>query len=48
MCNIVELIGVPKLKTDLEMDEEQVHYLIDNHMPIPMTDEQKQFVEKTD
>ena len=46
MCNIVELIGVPKLRSDLEMDEEQVHYLIDNHMPIPMTDEQKQFVER--
>ncbi len=46
MCNIVDLIGVPKLASDMEMDEEQVHYLIDNHMPIPMTDDQKVFVER--
>lgn len=46
MCNIVDLIGVPKLQSDLEMDEKQVDYLIENHMPIPMTDEQKKFVER--
>lgn len=46
MRNIVEMIGIEKLAKDLGFDEEKVKELIDNHKPIPVTDEQKAFVER--
>lgn len=46
MTNVVELIGLEKLAKDLEMDADQVQYLIDNHLPIPVEDDQKKFVER--
>ncbi|SHJ50732.1 GlmL-related ornithine degradation protein [Paramaledivibacter caminithermalis] len=46
MKNIVDLIGVEKIAKDLEFDEEKIKELIDNHRPIPITDEQKKFVER--
>ncbi len=46
MTNVVELIGVEKLAKDLQMDAEQVQYLIDNHLPIPVEEDQKKFVER--
>lgn len=46
MRNIVEMIGIEKLAKDLGFDEEKVRELIDDHRPIPVTDEQKAFVER--
>lgn len=46
MRNIVDTIGIEKLAKDLGFDEEKVKELIDNHRPIPVTDEQKAFVER--
>lgn len=46
MKNIVELIGREKLAQDLEIDLETLENLVDNHIPIPFTDLQKQFVER--
>ncbi len=46
MHNIVELIGFDKLKTALNVDEETLLDLIENHVPIPKTPLQIQFVER--
>ena len=46
MTNVVDMIGIEKLAKDLEMTEEQVQFLIENHLPIPVTDDQKRFVER--
>ncbi len=46
MKNVVELIGVDRIAKDLALTEEAVNELIDGHQPIPLTDLQKQFVER--
>lgn len=46
MTNVVEMIGLDRLAKDLELDAEQVQYLIDNHLPIPVEADQKRFVER--
>lgn len=46
MTNVVELIGLERLARDMNMNLEQVQYLIDNHLPIPVEDDQKRFVER--
>ncbi len=46
MKNVVELIGIDRIAKDLELTEEAVNELIDGHQPIPLTDLQKQFVER--
>lgn len=46
MHNVVEMIGLEKVAQDIEMNVEQLQYLIDNHMPIPVSDDQKKFVER--
>lgn len=46
MTNVVELIGLERLAKDMNMDLEQVQYLIDNHLPIPVEEDQKRFVER--
>lgn len=46
MTNVVELIGMEKLAKDLCMDQDQVQYLIDHHLPIPIEEDQKKFVER--
>ena len=44
--NIVELIGFENLKKQLEIDEETLLHLIENHVPIPKTELQIKFVER--
>lgn len=46
MKNIVELIGKDKLMTDLKIDSETLETLIEEHLPIPKTPLQIQFVER--
>lgn len=46
MKNIVELIGEERLALELEMTLEQVRQLIENHVPIPFTNDQLRFVER--
>jgi uncharacterized protein (TIGR01319 family) len=46
MLNIVELIGEEKLQQQLEFSEDQVKTLIENHVPIPKTEDQFKFVER--
>jgi uncharacterized protein (TIGR01319 family) len=46
MKNIVEMIGIERLSKGLGFDEERVRELIDNHRPIPVTNEEKAFVER--
>jgi len=46
MKNIVEMIGLEKLAKDLDISIEETEELIENHVPIPITDEQKRFVER--
>ncbi len=46
MRNIVELIGTEVLKKNLEMDEETLNTIIENHAPIPKTEAQIRFVER--
>lgn len=46
MKNIVEMIGIERLSKDLNMEQEKVQSLIDNHVPIPVTEDQKKFVER--
>ncbi len=46
MKNVVEMIGLEKLSRDLNMEQEKVQSLIDNHVPIPVTEDQKKFVER--
>ena len=45
MNNIVEAIGKDNLSKDLDISLEELETLIDNHMPIPETKLEKQFVE---
>lgn len=44
--NIVDLIGFDNLKKQLEIDEETLLDLIENHVPIPKTELQIKFVER--
>lgn len=46
MKNVVEMIGLERLSKDLNMDQDKVQSLIDNHVPIPVTEDQKKFVER--
>ena len=46
MRNIVEIIGLEKLTQDLDLSEDQMHKLIEEHVPIPFTDLQLKFVER--
>lgn len=46
MRNIVELIGFEKLMKALDINEETLLDLIENHVPIPKTDLQIRFVER--
>ena len=46
MQNIVELIGKETLQKNLAMDEETLNSIIENHVPIPKTQEQIEFVER--
>ncbi len=46
MKNIVELIGKETLQKNLEMDDESLNYIIENHVPIPKTEAQVKFVER--
>lgn len=46
MRNVVEMIDVEKLAKDLNMTLEETQELIENHKPIPVTDEEKKFVER--
>lgn len=46
MLNIVELIGEENLGQQLEFTEEQVKTLVENHVPIPKTEDQFKFVER--
>lgn len=46
MRNVVDLIGKDKLIQDLGTDEAQIDQLIEEHVPIPFTDSQIQFVER--
>ncbi len=42
--NIVELVGEKKLAQDLGISEEKLADLVENHVPIPKTEEQRKFV----
>lgn len=46
MLNIVELIGEENLGQQLEFTEEVVKALVENHVPIPKTEDQFKFVER--
>lgn len=46
MRNVVELIGLDRLKMDLGKTEEELNQLIENHVPIPFTKDQMDFVER--
>lgn len=46
MENIVELIGVDKLAQELNVSEAHVRALMENHVPIPKSPEQIEFVER--
>lgn len=46
MKNVVELIGLDRLKMDLGKTEEALNQLIENHVPIPFTKDQMDFVER--
>lgn len=46
MKNVVEMIGIERLSKDLNMELEKVQELIENHVPIPVTEDQKKFVER--
>lgn len=46
MRNIVERIGVEGLSNRLDISEDKVNELIDNHKPIPNTEMEKKFVEE--
>lgn len=45
MKNIVDLIGMEKLVKDLNLPLHEVEELIEKHVPIPKSDQQKRFVE---
>lgn len=44
MRNIVNLIGMDRLTVDLGMTAEKINDLIENHPPIPTTDDERTFV----
>lgn len=46
MRNVVEMIGLERLAKDLNMDLERVQEIIEDYKPIPVTDEEKKFVER--
>ncbi len=46
MRNVVELIGKEKLMRDIQVTEEQMDQLIEEHVPIPVTELQLKFVER--
>lgn len=46
MKNVVERIGIEELSKRLNISEEQVNKLIENHKPIPENDMEKRFVEE--
>jgi len=46
MKNIVEMIGLRRLEEDLNKESSVVNSLIENHVPIPKTDDQITFVER--
>lgn len=46
MKNIVESLGVEQISKDLNITEEMVKDLIENHKPIPTSDLERQFVEE--
>lgn len=45
MRNIVDSLGIEALAKDLEISEEEVVELVENHKPIPETELEKRFVE---
>lgn len=45
MRNIVDSLGIEAISKDLNISEEEVGELIENHKPIPETDLEKKFVE---
>lgn len=46
MRNIVETIGIERLRKEMMAMEMELEYLMENHLPIPKTTEQKLFVER--
>ena len=46
MQNVVEMITTKKLGKDLQLTEEVILELMENHVPIPLTKHQKRFVER--
>ncbi len=46
MENIVDMISLDKLVMDLDKSKDEVKKIISNHLPIPKSDDQKQFVER--
>ncbi|MCG8538660.1 MAG: glutamate mutase L [Clostridia bacterium] len=46
MRNVVEMIGLERLAKDLNMNLERVQEIIEDYKPIPVTDEEKKFVER--
>lgn len=46
MRNIVDLIGIEQLVKDLGLEAHEVQHLIDNHVPIPKSHQQRIFVER--
>jgi len=46
MKNVVDMITHEKLSADLELSPEALMELLENHLPIPLTNDQKKFVER--
>ena len=46
MRNIVEMIGMKKLSAELNAEEDHLSDLVENHVPIPKTEDQIRFVER--
>ncbi len=46
MRNVVKFIGEKDLKVNLELNDEELEDLLENHLPIPKTDLQIKFVEE--
>lgn len=46
MKNILELIGIEKLTSNLNIDEDLLNDMLDNYKPIPKTDSEKKLVEQ--
>lgn len=45
MKNIVDMIGVDTILKEMNMEEDELDILINNHKPIPETDQERSFVE---